>query len=329
VSQATQSAAPPAANGPPLGPKRIVPQVRARTKPSTVPAHLRSSLTAYLMITPMVILLGIFVFWPLVYSLWLSMHRISFYKDPVFVGIDFYKYVLTDPKFWETLLNGFKYALLIVPAGIVIALLLATFIKSLGKRASGFMKTAVYVPTVVSSVVASIIFLFIYQDEGLANWIAGLLGGGPINWLNTPGLVLPAIAVPGIWLGLGISTLIVLAALNDIPENYYEAAALDGANSWQRMRYITLPMLKNVLLYLFITGFTLAIQEYQLPLIMTNGGPVNASTTPNLFIFQSFRDNTPYATSFSLAASLLLFAVLGLVSLLIFKLVNSDKALDS
>ncbi|WP_020523778.1 carbohydrate ABC transporter permease [Catelliglobosispora koreensis] len=291
--------------------------------------HLRSGLTAYLMIAPMVILLGIFVFWPLIYSIYLSMHRISFYKDPAFVGFDFYKYVLTDPNFWDTMLTGLKYALFVVPTGIVIALIVATFLKNLNGRPASIMKTTVYVPTVVSSVVASIIFLFIYQDEGLANWFMGFLGVEAVNWLNSPGLALPAIAVPGVWLGLGISTLILLAAMHDIPANYYEAAALDGASAWQRMRYITLPNLKNVLLYLFVTGFTLAIQEFQLPLIMTNGGPVNATTTPNLFIFRSFRDNTEYATSFSLAASLLLFVALGLISLLIFKLVKSDKALDS
>lgn len=297
--------------------------------PRSAPKHLRSNATAYLMIAPMVVLLGIFVFWPLVYSIWLSLHKISFYKDPEFAGADFYKYVLTDPKFWDSLFTGFKYALLVVPTGIVIAIVLASLLKNLRGRAAGFMKTTIYVPTVVSSVVASIIFLFIYQDEGLGNWLVGLVGVDPLNWLNNTGLVLPAIALPGIWLGLGISTLIVLAAMHDIPANYYEAAALDGANAWQRLRYVTLPMLKNVLLYLFVTGFTLAIQEYQLPLIMTNGGPVNASTTPNLYIFQSFRDGTAYSTSFSLAASLLLFVALGLISLLIFKLVKSDKALDS
>jgi multiple sugar transport system permease protein len=218
---------------------------------------------------------------------------------------------------------------LVVPAGMVIALLLASFIKALSGRAAAAMKTTVYLPAAVSSVVAAVGFMLIYQDEGLANGILGWFGIGPVNWLNAPRTALLAIAVPGVWLGFGITTLIMLAALLDIPENYYESAALDGANAWQRMRYITIPSLKNVLLYLFITGFTLAVQEFQLPLIMTNGGPVNATQTPNLFIFQSFRDTTPYATSFSLAAALLLFIVLGVISMIIFRLVSSEKAMDS
>ncbi|MBN9181012.1 MAG: sugar ABC transporter permease, partial [Microbacterium sp.] len=99
-------------------------------------------------------------------------------------------------------------------------------------------------------------------------------------------------------------------------------------NWFQRTWFITIPLLKNVSLYLLVTGVVAAIQMLDLPLIMTNGGPVDATTTPNLFIFNSFRDGTPYATSFSLTAALLLFVVLGTISAVIFRLINSDKAVD-
>lgn len=92
--------------------------------------------------------------------------------------------------------------------------------------------------------------------------------------------------------------------------------------------YITIPLLKNVLLYLFVTGFVAALQMLDLPLIMTNGGPVTATTTPNLFIFNTFRDGSEYSTSFSLTAALLLFMVLGGISAIVFRLVNSEKAMD-
>ena len=122
--------------------------------------------------------------------------------------------------------------------------------------------------------------------------------------------------------------LILLAGLLDIPDSYYEAAELEGAGFFQKTFYITIPLLKNVFLYLIVTGFTLAIQMLDLPLVMTNGGPVSATTTPNFYIFNSFRDLTPYATSFSLTAALLLFVVLGAISMLIFRLISSDKAVD-
>lgn len=301
---------------------------RRREAQLPVAKHLRDNRTAYLMIAPMVILLTIFVIWPLVYSMYLSTFKLSFYKDPEFVGLQFYQYVLASPRFWKSIGVGLYYAVLVVPTGLVLALLLASFIKTLSKKAASFMKTTVYLPAVVSTVVASVLFVFIYQDQGVANWLLSLLNAGPVAWLNDPATALPAIAIPGIWLGFGVTTLILLAGLLDIPDSYYESAQLDGANFVQRTWFITIPLLKNVFLYLIVTGFTLAIQMLDLPLIMTGGGPVDATTTPNLFIFNSFRDLTPYATSFSLTASLLLFVVLGAISLVVFRLINSDKAVD-
>jgi ABC-type sugar transport system permease subunit len=132
--------------------------------------------------------------------------------------------------------------------------------------------------------------------------------------------------VPAIWLGLGITTLIMLAGLLDIPDSYYESAELDGAGFFKRTWYITIPLLKNILLYLFVTGFTGAIQMLDLPLVMTNGGPVNATTTPNLFIFNHFRNDVN--VGYSIAAALLLFVVLGTISALVFKFVNSERLVD-
>jgi len=288
----------------------------------------RSNLTAYLMIAPMVILLAIFVIYPLGYAVWLSGHRISFYKPAVWVGLDFYRFVLTDPQFWHSLRVGLTYSAIVVPTGLVIALLLASFIKTLSTGVASVLKVTVYIPAVIASVLTANIFVLIYQDQGIANWFVGLFGISPVAWLNDPSIALPALAVPGLWLGFGISTLILLAAMLDIPSSYYESASLDGANAFQTMRYITLPLLRNVFVFLAITGFTLSLQEFLLPLIMTQGGPVDRTLTPNLFIINSFRDSTPYATSFSLAAALLLFVVLGSISLIIFKAISSVKAVD-
>ncbi|MEJ7649483.1 MAG: sugar ABC transporter permease [Nakamurella sp.] len=302
---------------------------RAGKQGTVTPKHLRANGTAYLMIAPMVILLAVFVIWPLLHAIYLSGFEISFYKDPEFVGLQFYGYVLNDPQFWASLWVGLQFALMMVPTGMVLALLLATLLKNVSKRMASFLKTTIYIPAVVSSVIASVVFLFIYQDDGFANWFISLVRLDSVAWLQDPGTALPAIAVPALWLGFGVSTLIMLAALLDIPDSYYESASLDGAGFWAKTRFITIPGLRNVLRFLFVTGFTLSIQEFLLPLIMTNGGPVNATTTPNLYIFNSFRDGTPYSTSFSLTASLLLFVVLGSISAIIFRLISSDKAVDA
>lgn len=301
--------------------------IRRAAKPRRGKLH-QSNLTAYLMIAPMVILLGIFVLYPLGYAVYLSGYRISFYKGNEWVGLDFYRFVLDDPRFWASVRTGFTYSAMTVPIGLVLAFLLASLIRNLGRTMGTLLKTTVYVPAVISSVIVAVVFVLVYQDEGIANWLVGLVGIGPVAWLNDPGIALGAIAAPGVWLGFGISTLILLAAMLDIPQSYYESASLDGAGWFRTNWYVTIPLLRNVFLFLIVTGVVLTLQEFLLPLIMTGGGPVDATNTPNLFIFNSFRDFTPYATSFSLAASLILMAVLGSVSLLIFKAISSVKAVD-
>lgn len=292
-------------------------------------AHLRANRTAYLMITPMVVLLGIFVWWPLVYSFYLSTFEINFYQGSQFVGLQFYQYVLESPKFWNSIGVGLRFTLMVVPTQLLLAFLIASLLKSLNGKLSGFLKTTIYVPTVVSFVVASVVFMFMYKgDGGLINAILGIIGVGPFAFLSDPALALPAIAVPAIWIGTGITALIMLAGMLDIPDSYYEAAELEGAGYLQKTRYITLPLLKNVWLFLVVTLFTASIQQFELPLVMTFGGPYEATTTPNLFIFNQFKDPSPYATSFSLTAALLLFVVLGAISALIFRFVSSDKAVD-
>ncbi|GLJ61362.1 sugar ABC transporter permease [Microbacterium barkeri] len=302
---------------------------RRRTR-ERISTHLIANRTAYLMIAPMVILLGIFVWWPLMYSFYLSTFEISFYEDPVFVGLQFYQYVLEDPQFWRSIGIGAMYVVYTVPAIMIIAFLMASFIRTCGIRLAGILKTTVYIPTVVSAVVASIVFIFMYRaDGGIINWLLSFVGLGPYAFLSDPSLALPAISIPGIWLAFGITTLIMLAGMYDIPQSYYEAAQLEGANYVQRTFFITVPLMKNVLLYLLVTATIAGMQQFELPLVMTAGGPTNSTMTPNLFIFNTFKDPTPYATSFSLTAALILFFVLGTISVLIFRLIRSDKAIDA
>ncbi len=302
-----------------------------RRRGSGEPSHLRDSRTAYLMIAPMVVLLGIFVIWPLLYSFYLSTFEISFYQEPEFVGLQFYRYVLESPRFWNSLWVGFKSVIFIVPATLILSFLIASLIKSLGARLAGAMKTTVYIPTAISAVVASVVFVLMYQARGgLINGLLKPLGIGPFAVLSDVDLALASIAVPAVWLALGIATLIMLAGMMDIPQAYYEAAALDGAGFVQRTRYVTLPLLRNVILFVLVTGCIAAIQLLDLPLVMTkgSGGPVDSTMTPNLFILSQFRDPRPFATSFSITAALLLFLILGTLTAIIFRVVRSDKAVD-
>jgi ABC-type sugar transport system permease subunit len=298
---------------------------------SGVAAHLRDNRTAYLMIAPMVVLLGIFVIWPLIYSFYLSTFEISFYQEPEFVGLQFYRFVLESPRFWNSLWVGFRSVIFIVPATLILSFLIAALIKSLGARLAGAMKTTIYIPTAISAVVASVVFVLMYQARGgLINGLLKPLGIGPFAVLSDVDLARAAIAVPAVWLALGVATLIMLAGMMDIPQSYYEAASIDGAGFVQRTRYVTLPLLRNVILFVLVTGCIAAIQLLDLPLVMTkgSGGPVDSTMTPNLFILSQFRDPRPFATSFSITAALLLFIILGTLTAIIFRVVRSDKAVD-
>lgn len=282
---------------------------------------------AYIMLLPILILLTVFVIIPFVYAVNVSFYDWSFYQDSVFVGLRNFSNVLTDPLFTKSILIGLRFALMVVPAQLLLAFLFAHVIKSLGKRLSGFVKTSIYIPTIISGIIASIVFAFIYDyNAGLANYFLELLGMEKVAWLADVRTALGSIAVPVIWLGFGITALIMLAGLLDIPESYYEAAELEGAGVFARMTRITLPLMKNVILYLLVVGFTGAIQQFELPLVMTGGGPIDETLTPNLYIFNHFKNDV--LVGHSIASALLLFLVLGTISAIIFKVLNSDKAVD-
>lgn len=287
----------------------------------------RDTPLALLMLAPVVILLGIFVIWPAVYAVFLSFQEWSFYKDPEFVGWKNFTDVLGDPLFTASLVRGFQFVLMTVPIMLVLAFGFASLVVSVSRKFSSLLKVSIYIPTIISSVITSIIFVLIYDySGGLLNWVLSQFNIEPIPWVGDPAWALVAIAVPAIWLGMGLTSLIMVAAMVDIPQEFYEAAAMEGAGWWAKTFYITIPQMKNVILYLLITGFVAAIQQYELPLVMTNGGPLDSTMLPNLFIFTHFR-NDP-AVGYSIAAALIMFVVLGTVSALIFRVLNSERLVD-
>jgi len=287
----------------------------------------RDTKLAYLMLAPVVILLGVFVAWPAVYAGFLSFQDWSFYKDPQFVGGKNYADVLTDPLFVATIGRGFLFVLLTVPPMLVLAFLFASLVVTLSRRLATILKVSIYIPTIISGVIASIIFVVIYAyDGGILNAVLAAFHIDPVSWIGDPAWALLSVAVPAVWLGMGLTSLIMVAAMVDIPTEYYEAAAMEGAGWWQKTFYITMPQMKNVFLYLLITGFVAAIQQFELPLVMTQGGPLDSTTLPNLFIFNHFRNDVN--VGYSIAAALLLFVVLGSVSALVFKFINSERLVD-
>lgn len=285
------------------------------------------STMAYIMIAPIVIMLSIFVIYPALQALVLSFYNWSFYQESQFVGFKNFTDVLTDRKFRASIFLGLKFVAMTLPVQIIGAFFFASLATSVNRRFSEVLKVSIYIPTIISGVITSVVFAIIYDySGGVLNAMLNKMNFESQAWLGSPKLALMAIAVPSVWLGMGITCLIMIAGMLDIPQSFYEAAEVEGANWWQKTIYITIPQLKNIFLYLIITGFVASIQQFELPLIMTGGGPMSSTELPNLFIFNHFRSD-PYI-GYSLAAALLLFVVLGTISALVFRVLNSEKLVD-
>ena len=176
---------------------------------------------AYVLLSPIVILLTIFVVIPFIYAIRVSFYNWSFYQESEFVGFRNFYMVLTDRLFGEAVWVGLKFALMVVPAMLILSFLFANVVKNLGPKLAGFVKTSIYIPTIISGIIASVIFVFIYDYMGgLANYLICLFGFEPKAWLADVATALPSIAAPAIWLGFGLTSLIMLAGLHDIPESY-------------------------------------------------------------------------------------------------------------
>lgn len=280
---------------------------------------------ALVMLAPLLVLLGVFVIWPLVHAVSISFFTWSFYEPAVFVGLDNYVNVLTDAEFVSSVGRGLLFSVMVVPVQVLIAFAFANLVKASSRRLAGVLKVTIYLPAVISEVIAGIVFALIYTYRGgLLNWFLHT----DVAWLGETGTALPSVAVPAIWIGTGVASLIMLAGLLDIPEAYYECASLDGAGPFTKMYRITVPLMRNIILYLLVTGFAGSLQFLVLPLVMSNGsgGPLDSTTLPNLFIFRHFTNDV--YIGYSIAAALLLFVVLGAVSAVIFRLVRSEKAVD-
>lgn len=280
------------------------------------------------MLAPGLILLSIFVIWPLVYAWIVSFYQWSFYEESIFVGLRNFRMVVTDPTFRESIVRVLFFSLIVVPVILVVAFLFANLVKMMGRRMATLLKVSIYIPTVISAVIASIVFVLIYEyRQGILNWSLSLAGFNDVAWLGSAQTAIYALTAPAIWLRLGLASLIMLAGLLDVPETYYEAAEIDGAGWWQRTRSITIPLMRNIMVFLLVTEFVAAIQQFELPLIMTNGGPIQSTLLPNLLILQRF--NNDIYVGYSIAAALLLFVVLGAISAVIFRVINSEKVIDS
>jgi len=238
-------------------------------------------------------------------------------KAARWVGFANYVEALTnDPLFWKAVTNTFYYIGVSVPLGIVVAFILALMLNT-KLRGSGVYRTIYYLPSVVPTVAAVIVWTFIFETRrGILNFVLELLGLPVIRWLSDPAWAMPALIIMSLW-GLGASMIIFLAGLQGIPAELYEAAEVDGATSWRKLWTITVPLMTPTIFFNLIMSLVAAFQAFNNAFIMTNGGPNNATL---LYMLHLYNNAFHYfRMGYASAMAVMLFAVVFTVTLLVYR----------
>ena len=280
----------------------------------------RENLIGYLFASPWLLGFFIFTLYPMCSSLYYSFTNYNTLKTPTWIGIRNYIVMFTsDPLFWKSIWNTFYYAGLSVPLGIVMGVLIAILLnqKVKGMR---FFRTIFYLPTVVSSVAVSLLWMWILEPNfGLLNTFLGHLGIIGPGWLTDPAWSKNSLILMSLW-SVGGGMLIYLAALQDVPESLYEAATIDGAGTLKKFFKITLPMITPTLFYNLITGVIGGLQIFSQAFIMTNGGPSYSTYFYGYHLYN--KAFSEYQMGYASALAWVLLVMTLLLSLIIFRTSN-------
>lgn len=268
----------------------------------------------YMFIFPGILLFLIFTVAPIGYAAYLSLTNYDIFAKRDLIWFENFARIVGDKVFLQSLVNTTYYALGTIPTSMAIAMLLAIIVNQ-GIRGRVFYRAAYYIPVITSTVAVSLIWLHIYDPSyGLLNFILEAVGLPRQRWLGDLNLALPSIIMMSIWRGLGFNMIIFLAGLQGIPQHLYEAAQIDGAGRFAIHRHITWPMLKPTTFFIFVISCIGAFQVFEQVLIMTNGGPANATTTVVHQIYQSAF--VFFKMGYAAAQSFVLFAIILAMSLL-------------
>ncbi|WP_423753474.1 carbohydrate ABC transporter permease [Chlorogloeopsis fritschii] len=275
---------------------------------------------------PAILVLGTFVVLPIIWAVFLSLHKVQLLGGIKyeFIGLRNFTRLVEDERVWIALKNTAEYVAIVVPTQTVLALVLAVTLNS-GIRGKNWWRILYFLPTVTSSAVLTLIFMWIYNTNGLLNDVLAFLGLPTYNWLGDPAVALKGIMIMNIWSTAPFYMVIYLAALQDIPQFLYEAAELDGANGWQKFIHITIPILKPVTFFVVAMGIIGTFQLFDQSYIFSNGtgGPNNATLTVVLLIYQAVFRNLQMG--YGAAIAFLLAVVIITITLIQRRLFGGEK----
>jgi multiple sugar transport system permease protein len=280
----------------------------------------------YLFLIPGLALYMLWTVYPLIYQLYISLFdwKIIPGQESVFVGLANYQAAFADKTFWLAMKNTALYAVVTVIGQMIVGLALAILVQrvAIGKR---FFRTVYYLPVVTSWIVVSFLFIYLFSpgESGLINFVLMRLGivNEPISWLANSETAWIAIYSLGIWKGMGWAMVIFLAALQGIPTELYEAAAIDGANEWQRLIHFTLPLIQRTLLFVFVALMIGGFQVFLSVLIITGGGPLHRTEVALSYMFDESFGKLNFG--YGAALSYILAIVIVMVSVVQSRLLRS------
>ncbi|WP_349409631.1 sugar ABC transporter permease [Pseudalkalibacillus sp. SCS-8] len=274
---------------------------------------LREAGQGYTFMFPVIFTLGLFVIGPILYAIYLSFNDVQLLGGTSyeFVGLENFKEIFSDYRAQVSLKNTIFYVAIVVPSQTILALVLAATLNA-GLKGQKFFRIVYFLPTLTSSAVLTLIFMWMYNQNGLINQLLKIVGLPTYNWIGDPAIALKAIMIMNIWATAPFFMVIYLAALQDIPESLYEAAELDGANAIQKFWFITVPYLKPVTSFVVIMGIIGTFQLFDQSYIFSggDGGPNNSTLTVVLLIYQyAFKSlgTMGYAAALAIALAIVIF----------------------
>jgi multiple sugar transport system permease protein len=276
----------------------------------------KEALDSYVFMSPVILGLLLFTLGPIIFSLYISFTEYDILDAPTWIGLENFANLFIDPFFWMSLKVTFIYAMISVPIGLIVSLMLAMLLNQ-NMKGIFIIRTIYYLPVVISGVAVSLLWKWIFNpDFGLMNWLLGLIGINGPGWLYSESWALPAVIIMSMW-SIGGSMLIYLAGLQSIPTELYDAAKIDGANGRKTFRHITIPMLSPVIFFNLIMGIIGSLQIFTEGYVMTSGGPNNATLFSVLYLYRNAFNylNMGYAAAM---AWVLFLIILGL-TLIVFK----------
>ncbi len=297
---------------------------QSRTRPRGVRIT-RDGLSTLVFLLPLLVIFGVFSWYPIVRSIVMSVQETNLVSTPTFVGLDNFARVLADPLFTTAVSNTAWFAFLALIIGYPIPLVLAV-IMSESRRFKGLLSALAYLPVVIPPVVSVLLWQFFYNaaPTGVFNSILGVVGIGPLPWLQDAGTAMPSIVIEATWAGAGGTVIIYLAALLSVPRELYDAADVDGASIRQKIWHVTLPQLRGVLFITLILQLIATSQLFTEPFLFTGGGPANSTMTVLLLIYHyAFQNSLGGDYGMAAALSVMLAMFLGVFTAVYFWLTRS------